>query len=457
MSQNLLVHVRLPHLSTLLCEHPLLAQSSSVTLKQWSDLAAAVKRYEPWLVLLCAPPERDLFRALASVHWPATHSQVFWIWPEEHAPEAADLGQAYEWGLGLGLGTHELGCLDHDLKQLKHKHEAQRASAQRHASQSPKHACGALHTPTLRKAMQHVSNTEGPVLITGEIGTGKAKIVQHLHESSARAEHPLVRMHCGACQDKLMDAELFGLMNTQAQQAPQITKGRLERAAQGTLFLEHIDMLPMRLQHKILDVIQEQQFARLGDPNTQPINVRVMMTTEQDPKHLVREGLLHEALYWQCQTHILQMPPLREHPDVVVRLAKECLAENNLSLNKAIKGLKEEALHRLVRHAWPGNLRELKQCMKKACLACDGHWISAHDLDLDEDLMGLSCTTLRQIREDSERKAIATALHVAQFNCSRAAELLGITRPTLYNLMEKLGLKTGVEHESHAPTNSEKV
>ena len=291
------------------------------------------------------------------------------------------------------------------------------------------------------RTVEKVAPANATVLLLGESGTGKEVLARGVHELSPRANKRFVAINCAAIPDTLLESELFGYEKGAFTGAAKQTIGRIEYANDGTLFLDEIGDLPMPLQAKLLRFLQERVIERLGGRGEIPVDVRVVCATHRDLAGMIREGQFREDLYYRLSEITVKIPPLRDRPGDAVLLAQAFLERYARELGRSIKGFTTDALAALEAHAWPGNVREMENLIKRASIMADGTQITAADLGLDSVDTEPKPFNLRQARENAERLAVSRALAHTDGSIAQAAELLGITRPTLYDLMAKIGLK----------------
>jgi two-component system NtrC family response regulator len=246
-----------------------------------------------------------------------------------------------------------------------------------------------------------------------------------------------VAINCAAIPDALLESELFGYEKGAFTGAVKTTRGKIETADQGILFLDEIGDLPMSLQAKLLRFLQERVIERIGGRQEIPVDVRVICATHQDLPKLIKEGRFREDLYYRINEATIYVPPLRERQDDAIVLARAFLSRFAAVHRKQVKTFSRQAMSIIESYAWPGNVRELENRVKRAVVMADGREITAEDLELADVEVRQTPFDLREVRELAEMQAIKRAIHHADRNLSRAAELLGITRPTLYNLMKK--------------------
>ena len=294
------------------------------------------------------------------------------------------------------------------------------------------------------RIVEKVAPSDVSVLVLGESGTGKELLARGLHDLSPRASRRFVAINCAAIPDTLLESELFGYEKGAFTGAVKQTVGRIETAHKGTLFLDEIGDLPMPLQAKLLRFLQERTIERLGGRDEIPVDVRVVCATHQNLKALIADGRFREDLYYRLAEISVTAPPLRERIGDAVLLAHAFVQRFSGSQKKTTLTLQPDALAAIEKHRWPGNVRELENVIKRAVIMADGTGIRAADLDLtvaaaaDEPPESL---TLRVVRDEAERQAVLRAIAHANNNLSKAADLLGVSRPTLYDLMHRFGLK----------------
>lgn len=290
--------------------------------------------------------------------------------------------------------------------------------------------------------IEKVAGVDVTVLIIGESGTGKELLARAVHSQSARAERPFVAINCAAIPEALLESELFGHERGAFTGAIKQTIGKIEVANKGSLFLDEIGDLPLPLQVKLLRFLQDRIIERVGGRQQIQIDVRIICATNQDLTRLMAEGRFREDLFYRLNEFMIKVPPLRDRPNDALLLANYFLNKFNASLGRSVRGFSKEASAAIVGAPWPGNVRELENKVKRAVIMTDGKFIDLPELDLaapDSENAGL--TTLKQARERAERTMIQRAVIETQNNISLAAKLLGVSRPTLYDLMKEYGLK----------------
>ncbi|WP_296897652.1 PEP-CTERM-box response regulator transcription factor [Thiohalocapsa sp.] len=287
------------------------------------------------------------------------------------------------------------------------------------------------------RTIEKLAPTDVTTLILGESGTGKEVLVRILHSLSSRSSRRLVAINCAAIPDALLESELFGYEKGAFTGAVKTTRGKIETADRGILFLDEIGDLPMSLQAKLLRFLQERVIERIGGRQEIPVDVRVICATHQELPKLIEEGRFREDLYYRINEATIFVPPLREREDDAVVLARAFLSRFAAQHRKPVRNFTQQALAIIESYSWPGNVRELENRVKRAVVMADGREVTAEDLELKDVQVREMPFDLREVRELSEMQAVKRAVHHADRNLSRAAELLGITRPTLYNLMKK--------------------
>lgn len=291
------------------------------------------------------------------------------------------------------------------------------------------------------RTIEKIAPSNITTLLLGASGTGKERCAQALHELSPRAEKPLIAINCAAIPENLLESELFGYEKGAFTGAAKQTPGKIEYAHEGTLFLDEIGDLPMELQAKLLRFLQERVVERIGGRKEIPVDVRILCATHQNLLDLISKGLFREDLYYRISEIVLEIPPLKDREGDVLVLAKSFLNQLRTEYNNPGLDFSAEAIVAMEAYDWPGNVRELGSRVKRGVIMAEGQQISAEDLELgntDSEPMPLN---LKEVREAAERKAIVRAMSHCNDNITDAANVLGITRPTLYNLLERLGLK----------------
>jgi len=290
-------------------------------------------------------------------------------------------------------------------------------------------------------SIRKVATTEAPVLVLGESGTGKEMVALAIHRLSSRQAGTFVAINCGAIPETLLESELFGHEKGAFTGAHIQRKGRIESASGGTLFLDEIGELPPLLQVKLLRFLQEQRIERIGGRQEIQVDTRVIAATNVELKKAMEAGNFREDLFYRLAVVVIKLPALRERENDVRMLAQAFLRKFGAENGKEELSFEPEALRALVRHSWPGNVRELENRIKRAAIMAEGKRLGVQDLDLSESSLAAPATNLKEARESLEREMVQRALRKHSSSVTAAAAELGISRPTLYELMEKLGLK----------------
>ncbi|MBV8380724.1 MAG: PEP-CTERM-box response regulator transcription factor [Paucibacter sp.] len=295
------------------------------------------------------------------------------------------------------------------------------------------------------RMVEKVAPSDATVLLLGESGTGKEVLAQGLHDASKRKGR-FVAINCAAIPENLLESELFGYEKGAFTGATKTTVGKIETADGGTLMLDEIGDLPMSLQAKLLRFLQERRIERIGGRQEIEINVRVVGATHQDLRQQIADGRFREDLYYRLAEIVVEIPPLRSRVGDPVLLAHAFLRRLGSEQRRPAPNLSDDAVRALEVHEWPGNVRELQNIIKRAFIMADGDRIGAEDLGLAspaavQEAGKAAELDLRRIREEAERTAVITALSRADGNIARASELLGVSRPTLYDLMSRLQIK----------------
>jgi two-component system NtrC family response regulator len=288
--------------------------------------------------------------------------------------------------------------------------------------------------------VRKVATTDAPVLLLGGSGTGKEMAAMAIHRRSARKDGPFIAINCNAIPENLLESELFGHEKGAFTGAHMQRKGLMETAGGGSLFLDEIGELPPPIQVKLLRFLQEQRFQRVGGRQEIQIDTRVIAATNVDLKEAVKKGKFREDLYFRLAVVVIKLPPLRERGEDAEILAQEFLHQFAVQCDKAGLKFAPDALRALRRHTWPGNVRELQNRVKRAVIMSEGKRVTAADLELADTSELVPAATLKQARESVERELVEQALKKHSGRISAAATDLGISRPTLYELMDKLGI-----------------
>ena len=290
------------------------------------------------------------------------------------------------------------------------------------------------------RRIEKIGPTDASVLLLGESGTGKEILARALHELSPRRGNDFIAINCAAIPDTLLESELFGYERGAFTGASKQTKGKLEFANRGTLFLDEIGDLPSSLQAKLLRFLQERVIERVGGREEIPVDTRVICATHQDLRSQIRDNRFREDLYYRISEVSVLIPPLRDRLGDTVMIARALLGQMAAMHRGRIKDFSDAAIKSMHAYAWPGNVRELENRVKRAVIMADGRYIEPGDLEL-ESVGETRLPTLKECREEAEALAIRRALAAADGQVNRAAELLGVSRPTVYHLVKKYAIQ----------------
>jgi two-component system NtrC family response regulator len=417
-----------------------------VTAADRGSAIAAVRRHEPAVVLqdLGLPPDAE-----GVAEGMATLLETLRIAPatkiivvtgqldKQNAVKAVGLG-AYDF-YQKPVDTDVLKLLVARAFQIHDLERLNRALTERQ-SVMPLAGVIAISDPMQKacRIIEKVAPTSATVLLLGESGTGKELLARAVHNLSPRATRNFVAINCAAIPDTLLESEFFGYEKGAFTGAVKQSPGKFEYADGGTLFLDEIGDMPLNLQAKLLRFLQDRVVERIGGRERIPVDVRVVCATNKDLQAMIKAGTFREDLYYRTSEVAVRIPPLRERPGDAVVIAQAILENRSREHNRQLKGFAPDALKAIEGYPWPGNIRELENRINGAVIMTDGKYVTVEDLGLPgnggSDLAWLN---LRVARQRAESEAIRQALALSGNNISRTAELLGITRPTLYDLLEK--------------------
>jgi len=424
-------------------------QYEAVVASDRESAIAQLRRYEPAVVTmdLGLPPSADDpiegFRLLEEIHALSPETKVIVLTGQNdraHALRAIDLGahdfctkpfepELLTWTIDRAFRVHDL---QEENRRLQN------------AAQAPAMSGIITRDPEMQRTcrtIEKVAPTSATVLILGESGTGKELLARALHDLSPRAGNRFVAINCAAIPETLLESELFGYEKGAFTGAAKQTIGKIEVAANGTLFLDEIGDLPFSLQAKLLRFLQERVIERVGGRSEIPVDVRIVCATHQSLKDQIVTGKFREDLYYRLAEIVVEIPPLRMRKADAVLLAHSFVRRIAAEQRRGGMTLLPDAIDAIEAHPWPGNVRELENVIKRAVIMADGQKIGAGDVGLSAAEPDASMLNLRQVRDEAERHAVLRVLARVNGNLSKAAELLGVSRPTLYDLMDRFGLR----------------
>jgi two-component system NtrC family response regulator len=410
---------------------------------------AHVRRHEPAVVTmdLGLPPDPD-----GSTEGLTTLQQILALAPDtklivltgnqEHANAVKAIGMgAYDF--------HQKPCDPEILALVVERafrlHALQRENKSLRETQSDSPLSGIVsRDPGLLKVcrtVEKVAPSDATIMLLGDSGTGKEVLAKALHQLSPRKGNRFIAINCAAIPENLLESELFGYEKGAYTGAAKQTIGKIELANGGTFFLDEVGDLPMALQAKLLRFLQERVIERIGGREEIPVNVRIVCATHRNLKDLIAAGRFREDLFYRLSEIVVSIPPLRSRIGDAALLAHHFKNKFGSQEGRPSMSFSAEALSAIENHPWPGNVREMENCIKRAVIMADGPIIDWGDLGLSTTPAADEPINLRQVREEAEHKAVLKALARVDGNIAKAAELLGISRPTFYDLMSRHGIK----------------
>jgi two-component system, NtrC family, response regulator len=295
------------------------------------------------------------------------------------------------------------------------------------------------------RTIERVASADVSVMLLGASGTGKELLARGVHDSSPRNKGAFIAINCAAIPENLLEAELFGHEKGAFTGAVKTTEGKIEQANGGTLFLDEVGDIPLPLQVKLLRFLQERVIERIGGRKTIAVDTRIVCATHQNLETMIAEGRFREDLYYRLAEIVINIPSLAERPGDAGLLARHFVTRYAKAMNPLVKGLTPDALEAIDCWPWPGNVRELENRIKRAVIMAEGKLVSAADLDLKVKAEPAESSTnvinLKAVREVADRRAIRRAIARTEGNISNAAKLLGVSRPTLYDLLKQYGMQ----------------
>lgn len=407
-----------------------------------------VKREQPAVVTLdlgLPPRPHDVtegFHTLNEILQQSAETKVIVITGQEDRENALT---------AIGQGAYDFFCKPIQIDELKvvlrrafyiyQLEREHRELRQRLDGQPFEGMLGAsLQMQDVVEMIRKVATTDVPVLIVGESGVGKELVARAIWQKSARKDGPFVVINCAAIPDTLLESELFGHEKGAFTGGDVQRKGRLELADGGTVFLDEIGELSLSLQVKLLRFLQEHRIERLGGRELIAIDTRVIAATNTDLEKGMREGRFRDDLYYRLRVVTVNVPPLRERKEDILLLAKAMLHRYSAGRKKKITGFSDEAAKAIQAYGWPGNIRELENRVRRGLLMAEGARLTAADLELPVPAAGAEGWTLREVRERVEREHLKKVLARNNGNLSQVAVELDISRPTLYEMLKRMGL-----------------
>ena len=424
-------------------------QYEAVVASDRDTAIAQLRRYEPAVVTmdLGLPPRPDDpaegLKLLEEIHALAPETKVIVLTGQNDRANALK---------AIGLGAYDFctkpfepELLTWTIDRAFRVHELQEENRRLQlATQSPAMSGIITRDPEMQRicrTIEKVAPTSATILILGESGTGKELLARALHDLSPRSGNRFVAINCAAIPDTLLESELFGYEKGAFTGAARQTLGKIETAANGTLFLDEIGDLPTSLQAKILRFLQERVIERIGGRQEIPVDVRIVCATHQSLKDRIVEGKFREDLYYRLAEIVVDVPPLRTRKADTALLAHSFVRRFAAEQRRGVMTLLPDAVDAIEAHPWPGNVRELENVIKRAVIMADGQKIGAGDIGLAVPESDAAMLNLRQVRDEAEKGAVVRVLSRVNGNLSKAAELLGVSRPTLYDLMDRFGLR----------------
>ncbi len=410
----------------------------------------ALRQHEPVVVTLDLglPPDAD-----GTSEGFATLAEILALKPDTKVIVASGHGARESALRAIAGGAYDFYAKPVDIDELGlivqrafHLHALEQENIRLAQNGHAADALGGIITnaPEMQKVartIERVAPADVSVMLLGASGTGKELLARALHNSSPRRKGAFVAINCAAIPENLLEAELFGYEKGAFTGAIKTTEGKIELAAGGTLFLDEVGDIPLPLQVKLLRFLQERVIERIGGRKAIPIDTRIVCATHQNLETMIAEGRFREDLYYRLAEIVIKIPSLAERHGDVTLLARHFVQRFATSLNPQVRGLSPDALAILNDWKWPGNVRELENRIKRAVIMADGRLVTAADLDLGEPAEEAEHLNLKAAREVADRKAIRRALARTENNISSTAKLLGVSRPTLYDLLKQYGLQ----------------
>jgi two-component system NtrC family response regulator len=424
-----------------------------------AEAVSAVKRFEPQIVLLdlgLPPAEHEPtegLKTLEEIRRAAPHCKVIVVSGQDQreiARKAIANGATDFFSKPINL-EHVRLVVDRAVELVGLERENTVLSTRVDATDFPTIIAASPQMSAVCNAVRRLARTNVNVLLNGESGTGKELFARAVHELSPRRDRPFVAINCAAIPEQLLESELFGHEKGAFTGAYRQTSGKIEFANAGTLFLDEIGELALGLQAKLLRFIEERSFERVGGRKTIGVDVRIVVATNRNLPSLIAAGNFREDLFFRLNEVAITIPPLRARTGDAVLLAHHFVGALPASLNTSRKKLSSGAIAAIAAHAWPGNVRELQNRTKRALIMCAGDVLEPEDFELAPIENTVSLPSLRDERRRVERELLTRALAQCHNNLTQVAKVLGISRPTLYDLMRSLDMQPP-QATSHAIT-----
>jgi two-component system, NtrC family, response regulator len=424
-------------------------QYETIVANDRASAIAQLRRFEPAVVTmdLGLPPQPDDpvegLRLLEEIHTLMPGTKVIVLTGQNDRENALK---------AIGLGAHDFctkpfepELLTWTIDRAFRVHELQEENKRLHAAREAPPMSGIITRDPgmlrICRTIEKVAPTSATVLVMGESGTGKELLARALHDLSPRSGERFVAINCAAIPETLLESELFGYEKGAFTGAVKQTLGKIETANRGTLFLDEIGDLPVSLQAKLLRFLQERVIERIGGRQEIAVDVRIVCATHRTLKDQIEQGKFREDLYYRLAEIVVEIPALRARHGDAALLAHGFVHKYAAEHRRVAMTLLPDAIASIDAHPWPGNVRELENVIKRAVIMSDNASITAADIGLDNGAGQAAVLNLRQVREQAEKNAMLRVLGRVNGNLSKAAELLGVSRPTLYDLMHRFGLK----------------
>ena len=410
---------------------------------------AQVRRHEPAVMTmdLGLPPHPD-----GSTEGLSTLEQVLSIAPDTRVIVVTGNQDRANAVAAIGMGAYDFYQKPYDPETLNlvvarafKLHELMQENRRLRMRQADSPMQGILSRDPgmlkLCRSIEKVAPSDASVVLLGESGTGKEVLARALHSLSPRASKKFVAINCAAIPENLLESELFGYEKGAFTGAAKQTRGKIEYADGGTFFLDEVGDLSSALQAKLLRFLQERIIERIGGREEIAVDVRIVCATHQNLQGLIKVGRFREDLYYRLSEIVITIPPLRDRQGDRALLAHAFVNKFASQGANTVAGLSDEALNTIDSYDWPGNVREMENCIKRAVIMAEGTHITSEDLGINAMSAEPEPLNLRQVRDDAERKAVVKALARSDGNIVKAAESLGVSRPTLYDLINRYGLR----------------